>query len=77
MRQWLGHNPGPQEAMPSRREHLVVELHLLLLALIAGDTKNEKEGVRTSSRVTDEELNQVGEEKGKASRTTWLGQNIA
>lgn len=34
MRQRLGHHPGPQEAMPSRGEHLVVELHLLLLTLI-------------------------------------------
>lgn len=50
MRQWLGHHASPQEAMPGRREHLVVQLHLLLLALMAGgDTKGgeEEDGVKT------------------------------
>ena len=43
MRQWLGHHASAQEAMPGRREHLVVQLHLLLLTLMAGgDTRVEK-----------------------------------
>lgn len=43
VRQRLGHHACPQEAMPSRRKHLVVELHLLLLTLIAG---GHQDGVR-------------------------------
>lgn len=56
MREWLGHHAGPQKAMPSRREHLVVELHLLFLTLVTGDTKDKEEGVKMGSRVTEEEL---------------------